>query len=220
MTYPPFLPRCGEIATRPLDNSGPCRRESPDVSCHFRVRNTGFTLLEVAIYIALLLILGAPLVTLVLTSARATAENSTIANVEERNRTAIFRIEKELRKSMSGSPVVGGSGTTLTFTSTAGFDGTGPTAGPLIRFYFRASQDETVNGVDDNLNGIADEGELVWSDLSTGAETVISSAVDMNGSGFVMDGTGVTITLASFGSLDRRYGSFSVSRNLTVYPRN
>lgn len=183
-------------------------------------REEGFSLLELAIYSALLLVLGASLVTIILTAMRTTAENGGISKVQERNRTAIFRIERELRRSISGTPTVGDGGSSLSFASTAGFDGTVPVAGPGVRFLFRAAAGETWNGADDNGDGTVDEGELVRSDLSTGVDTIVSSAVDLNGSGFVENGAGVTINLASTGSLDRRFGSFSVSNSLTVYPRN
>src|SRR4030095_9833949 len=76
----------------------------------------GFTLLEVAIYVAVLTVIGAPLVSLVLTSSRSTSENDTFSRVEERNRTALFRLEKEIRKAISGTATVDNSGKRLIFT--------------------------------------------------------------------------------------------------------
>ena len=184
------------------------------------MRQEGFTLLEIAVYLTLLLVLGAPFLSIALLSARSTSENDTMTRVEERNRTAVFRIEKEVRKGISGTLAVSNGGLTLTFTSAAGFDGTSVTPGPQIRFTLRTSTGETLNGADDNQNGTADEGELVRTDLSTGVQTALTGSIDIASSGFVMAGQGVNVTVANFGSLDRRYGTFSASRSLTVYARN
>jgi len=180
----------------------------------------GFTLLEVAIYCAVLITVGAPLVSVVLTSSRATVENDTVARVEERNRVALFRIEKEIRRGLSGTFVIGNGGSSLTFTPTVGFDGTSIITGTNIQFTFRLDSGETLNGADDDSDGAIDEGELVRTDVATGTELIISGAIDVANSVFALNGSGVDVTVATTGSVDRRYGTFDVSRSLTVYPRN
>src|SRR3989442_4059212 len=98
----------------------------------------GFTLLEIAIYIVVLALLGIPLVSIMLASTRSTSENDTFSKVEERNRLALFRIEKEFRKGMTGTITLANSGRDLIFTSTSGFDRTSAVARPRIPFLFSA----------------------------------------------------------------------------------
>jgi len=185
-----------------------------------RSRQSGFTLLELVIYFTIVLIVSAPFVSIALVSARSTAENDTITRVEEQNRTALFRIEREIRKSLHGTAVISNGGSTLTVTSAAGFNGASVTAGPKISLTFRTSNGETLNGADDNGNGVVDEGEVARTDLSTGEVYVFVSAIDVPNSGFTLAGDGVSITVGSTASLDKKYGTFSVSNSLTVYPRN
>jgi type II secretory pathway pseudopilin PulG len=180
-------------------------------------RRDGFTLLEVATYIAVLSVLGVPLVSIVLAGTRATSENDVINKVEERNRIALIRVESEVRKGISGSLIVTSGGRSLQLTRAAGFDGTSVIPGLPVGFQFRLASDEAANGRDDNRNGIADEGELVWS--SGAGNSLVCGDVDLNASGFALNGTGVTITVASFGSL-RGNGTFSLAKTLTVFPRN
>jgi len=181
-------------------------------------RRAGFTLIEVMIYIVILAILGVPLVTLVLASARATTENDVFNKIEERNRTALYRVERELRRGISGTTGVTNGGLTLTFTSTIGFDGVAPIPGPVVSFNFVIADGETANGLDDNQNGIADEGQLERTD-TTGLTYVVCGDIDLTSSGFVMNGLGATITAASFGAL-RGPDQFSLAKTMTVYPRN
>jgi hypothetical protein len=180
----------------------------------------GFSLLEVAIYLLLLVMIGAPILAAVLTSSRATKENDAFCKVEERNRTVLTRLEREVRTCISGTPAVSNSGRTLTFTSAAGFSGTGPINGPVISFTFQTTSAESLNGADDDGNGLVDDGELVRNNLGTGESVTISGGIDLANTGFALSGSGVTISVGSFGSLDRRYGTYSALKSVTVYPRN
>jgi hypothetical protein len=181
-------------------------------------RRAGLSLIEVTLYTTLLALVGAPLVTMALASARATTENDVFNKVEERNRTALYRVERELRRGLSGTAVVSDFGRTLAFTSAAGFDGTASIPGPQVTFRFVIANGETANGLDDNGNGVADEGQLERSD-TTGASHIVCGDIDLASSGFAMNGLGVTITAATFGSL-RGADTFSLAKTMTVYPRN
>jgi len=208
------------MASHPnLPASGGITWSNPHLQ-RFTGRNSGFTLLETSVYVALVFLLGTPLIQVMLASTRATQENDALTRVEERNRAAFTRIESEVRKSMGGSLAISNNSQTLTIMSTNGFDGTAPIPGDQITFTFRGFNGETVNGADDNGNGVADEGELVRTNLSTGEATVINAGFDLTSTNFALTGTGVTVTLTSFASIDRRYGTFSVSRSVTIYPRN
>jgi type II secretory pathway pseudopilin PulG len=178
-----------------------------------------FTLLEVAMYIAVLSLLGIPLISIMLASTRSTAENDVFCKVEERNRTAHFRIENEFRKGMAATVTLANFGKDLIFTSTWGFDGTSAVAGPNIRFSFTVDAGETLNGADDDGDGLIDEGSLVRRDESTGNQTTICGGINVAGSSFALNGTGVTITVASFGTLPAG-GNFSLLKSTTIYARN
>jgi type II secretory pathway pseudopilin PulG len=180
-------------------------------------RHQGFTLLEVATYTAVLSILGVPLVAIVLTATRANAENDVMSKVEERNRTALFRVESVVRKAIAGSAVVTDGGKTLQITAAAGFDGEKLKPGLPVGFTFRLAAGESLNGVDDNRSGIADEGELVWS--SGAGEVVVCGDIDLDASDFALSGTGVKITVANHDALGKN-GVFSLTKTMTVFPRN
>ena len=160
-----------------------------------KFRESGFTLLELSIYVTILVILGSPFVTLVLTSTRATSENDAVNKVEAENRKSLFRVEKELKRAIATSVVVGDSGLSLSFTPPTGFDGTGAIAGQQIRFLFRVRSGETLNGIDDNQNGVADEGELVRRNMASGEEVIIATGFDLGSSGFSQSGNTITISV-------------------------
>lgn len=179
---------------------------------------SGFTLTEFMIYIAVLAVVGMALVSVVLASTRSTEEHDTVVKVEERNRTAVIRVEREIRRSMSGTAVISGFGRTITFVAASGFDGTLVIPGETVTFTFELANGEASNGVDDNGNGMADEGQLRRSD-STGTSHLICGGIDVQNSGFALNGTGITITVSSYGAL-RQGDPFRLSKTTSVFPRN
>ena len=179
----------------------------------------GFSLLEVALYITLALLLGMPLVSIVLASSRTTTENDTFNKVTERNRTALLRMEGELRESLLASVIVGDAGRSVQFSPPGGFDGTRALAAPVASFALRYSPGEYYNGRDDNGNGLVDDGELVRTETSTGQQQVIAAGIDVNGSGFAQGTAGLTMTLRSLGTMGAE-DTFGVSKSMTVFPRN
>jgi hypothetical protein len=198
-----------------------------------------------------------PLVSMVLVSSRSTTENDTINRVTERNRTALFRIEKELRRAIQGTVQVADYGRGLVFSTPVGFDGTALVPGPTMTFSLQPSgeggsyykdpyytdpyysdpyyqdpnnQDPYTQGpyydpyypdggYDYAGGGYVSEADLVLYNSNTRESTTIASSIDMNSSGFMLNGEGVTITLTHVGTLGTR-GNFQVSRSMTVYPRN
>jgi type II secretory pathway pseudopilin PulG len=186
------------------------------------IRNTapqrGFTLTEVTIYVAVLAVVGLSLVSVVLASTRSASDHDILAKVEERNRTAVTRIEREFRQAMTGTAAVSNFGRTLSFRSASGFDGTSIIAGPTVSFTFELARGEIWNGLDDNGTGIADEGQLRRTD-SDGATHLISSDIDLWNSWFALNGTGISITVASYGPM-KDGGTFRMTKTLNVQPRN
>lgn len=192
---------------------GPFERTRP------RSASLGVTLLEVALYSAVLLAIGAPLVSAVLTSTRCTREVDILNAVAERNRTIVLAIEKEVRRAISSTVSIQDSGRTLALTVPGGFNGSSILPGDSFRFQIRLAPGEAANGLDDNGNGLVDEGELVRTNVATGQTLLMSGGIDVNGSGFAQSGTGFRITIANFGS-GQGGSALRVSKSVTVYPRN
>jgi len=183
-----------------------------------RESKDGFTLTEVCIYFAVLAIVGTSLMSVVLASSRSAVAHDTTAKVVERNRTALQRIEKEFRKSMAGTTVVDGTGKVLTFVSTAGFDGAATISGQTVTFTLELAGAESLNGLDDNGNGLSDEGQIRRTD-SGGGNLVICGDVDVQNSGFTVNDTGITIHVTTYGPM-RNGAPFRLSKTLNVFPRN
>jgi Tfp pilus assembly protein PilW len=183
-----------------------------------RKSERGFTLIEVCIYTAVLTIVGAALVSVVLASSRSASAHDTTAKVVERNRIALQRIEREFRKSMTGTTAVSGTGKAVSFVAAAGFDGAATIAGPTVTFTFELAAGETLNGVDDNGNGLPDEGRLRRTDTS-GGDVVICGDVDVQNSSFTVNGPGITIHVTTYGPM-RTGNPFRVTKTLDVFPRN
>lgn len=179
----------------------------------------GVTLLEVALYTAVLLAIGAPLVSAVLVSTRSTREVDTVNAITERNRTIVLRIEKEVRRAIGSTVSVEDLGRSLALTPPAGFDGASIVPGVRIRFELRPAPGESVNGLDDNGDGLVDEGELIQRDVATGAESLLSRGIDLDASSFSQTSSGFRITLTNFGG-GNGGTPFRISKTVTVYPRN
>jgi len=157
-------------------------------------RERGFTLLEVSIYFAVLAIIGIPLVQIVLTSSRGTVEHDTFSKVQERNRTALHRIEKDIRGAIKSTVLA--SGTTLTFDTAIDGTTSGPVTGPTITYEFKNS--------------------TLYKD-----GVPVCGMIDVSKSNFTSVGTGVVVQLTTTGRLaaDPK-DSFVVTNSETIYPRN
>ena len=184
----------------------------------FKESRSGFTLTETCVYMAVLAIVGISLVSVVLASSRSASAHDTMANVVERNRTVLQRIEREFRKSVEGTTVLDGTGKTLSFLSTAGFDGAATISGPTVTFIFELAAGESLNGADDNGNGLPDEGRIRRTDTG-GGDVVVCGDVDVQNSGFTVNDTGITIAITTYGSM-RTGNPFRVTKTLSVFPRN
>ncbi len=184
----------------------------------FRAR--GLSLLELMIYVAVLATLAVPLGMITVSSSRAAAEGDMFSKVLERNRTALNRVIADYRSSRNGTTLITNGGKTLQFTSTTGFDGTAPIAGPVIRYVMRLDPAEAANGLDDNKNGLIDESILVHINQTTLVETVISYGLNTAASSFVANGAGITVNLVHAGTTHATSGNYEVRRAVNVFPRN
>ena len=180
----------------------------------------GFTLIEVLLYATITVMLSAPVVSVLLVSTQATKDADSFCKAQERNRFCMLQIETDLRECLGTSVIVQNSETQLLFTTSSGFDGTSVTSGPQVRYTLQLDSTESANAVDDDGDGLVDEGVLVRRDVTAGTEGVICGAVDLGASSFSTAGSSVTITLISLGRVDRSSTPFSVARTVTVFPRN
>jgi hypothetical protein len=187
-------------------------------------RRRGVTLIELAIYIVVLAILGAPLITVTLTMSRASAEGDMTSLIIERNRAVMERIAGEVRECLHTTVSVSTDGWSLQFTPTTNFDidTATPVAGAPIRYEIRVNAGETANGVDDDGDGLIDESSLYR--ISGGQEIMLTNAIKASGSSFsstVSSGVAtVAISLVTSGRARGDSGPLDVTRTLTVSPRN
>ncbi len=180
----------------------------------------GFTLIEMAIYLAILTILGMPLVLVFLGGSRSMAEADAANNVRERNRVALFRISQDLRRSFKNSIVLSDGGKYLRAVLPDEFGSGTTTMGPVIHYGFQSLSWEALSSADQNTSGTISEGQLVRVNRGMGERSVLCGGIDLKNSSFSWDGDAVTINLTSFGSLPEQDKAFTVTNSTKVYPRN
>lgn len=184
------------------------------------VPERGASLVELMIYLAVMAIVGVPVVMVTISLSRASAEGDMTTVIQERNRSAIQRIVSEYQESLKGTTTISPDGKSLQFTSNGGFNGTTAIAGPVIRYEIRLDAKETANGKDDNGNGLSDEGTLVRIDRSTGQEVVLTNTVKTSDSSFAVNGQGATINLTTFGTTAKAKQETAITRSISLVPRN
>ena len=167
-------------------------------------RTSGFILLEVVTYLALLGVVGGAVATTLLVSIRTTTENRIMNEVAERNRVAIHRIAEGVRPALQSS-LVSFDEDELQFTLPSTYDGSNVVLGDTIRFEFR-----TENG----------QGRLFRENLTTGEEVVICRKIDVAASKFDFNGAAVTMTIVNSAEIPHSGSSHVVSNSLTVRTRN
>jgi len=185
-------------------------------------REQGLTLFELAIYGAVLIVMGGQLAHLVRVSVKTAHESDSVNKVTERNRVALYRIAKDVRGCVATSVTITDSGATLAFTEASGYDEETETVttGATVTYRFEIASTETNNEVDDDGNGLIDEGRLVRVDGGTSESVVVCERLDLAKCGFTQSGTGVTINVSTQGFLRDSAAVMSIDRDLTVYPRN
>ncbi len=188
--------------------------------CRRGARQVGLTLLEVIVYVGLIAVIGGPLVSVVLVSSRGVAEHSTMHHVAERNLVSVYRLTQEVRTALSGSVAVTNAGKTLTFDLPDSYNGVAVVPGDTIRYDLQLSPEELANAVDDNGNGLVDEGRVLRTNVTLSQVVLLCENLDPNLSLFSWDGTTVTMTIANVGSLTSINTVFGITRSLAMVPRN
>jgi type II secretory pathway pseudopilin PulG len=147
-----------------------------------RARGAGFTLLGTVMAVALLAVIALFLADGVLVSARVSRELSVENDLLTAAQRGLAEMEDEIRNTsadatQSGIAVTNG-GAGLQFRTIAGFDTTAnaPVWSGLITYRWELAPGERDNGIDDDGNGLVDEGRLVRLD-ERGAKAVLIDAV-------------------------------------------
>ena len=195
------------------------KRKSFAAAGAFRVTR-GFTLIELAVYLNLAVLLGVPLIMITLTSSRSSTEGSYLMKIQERNRSVVDRIVEEYRLAKKSTTTISNGGLTLRFTSDGGFNGTTTIAGPIIRYEIQMGTGETKNLKDDNNNGLIDEGKVVRINETTGQQITLSDGINTQTSYFAANGTGIQLNLTTFGHVPTTSLSSEVERSVSIYPQN
>ncbi|MGE4158860.1 MAG: PilW family protein [Planctomycetota bacterium] len=161
------------------------------------MKNSGFSLLEVMIAMALLSMLSAGLYTFLLVSENALRENDSLAQLESETLTAIEKICNDLLKCTDNAA----SGWTLTPSSFAAdiidgydYDTSSNTYGDTVAWSLAYSDGETNNGADDNGNNLVDEMTLTRS--VNGVGVVVCDHVAEDGLTLSKNGKVITISLS------------------------
>lgn len=136
----------------------------------------GFSLVELLLAVALLSIVLASTAIVSSTGYRTYRASSAQSSAESRARRGLDRAATELRRAVADTvPNPGGNlGMDLVeFRQAVGIDGTGNLQlGPLMRLALELDAGEPANGLDDDGDGLVDEGELVLTrDVGGPAQT-------------------------------------------------
>jgi len=130
-------------------------------------RSAGFTLIEVALVVALFGTILGRVVLVFRSSTRACQVGSTEGHLEAVVNRVLDRIAERLQASshttVTPSLVAPFSSPTIDFQRTVGFAGGVVTWSPTERIGFQYRPGEIDNGIDDDGDGIADDGRVVWT---------------------------------------------------------
>lgn len=174
-----------------------------------RPSGPGFTLVEIVVSVTLLGLVGGGIMQMTLSGTGAFRTGATLTNVETRNARALERMVRELSLANAASlnPPDPAGGDWIEFT--------GPGTPETVRFRVELAPGEVNNGVDDNGDGLVDEGVLVRIEdlagpnqkrviLARGVaellEGELPNAADDNGNLLVDEG-GLTVTVQAAGAL-------------------
>jgi hypothetical protein len=122
----------------------------------------GFTLLETVFCVGLAGIILAGVASVAMTSQDLIAEEFSIQGLDERGRRVVSRVVEELRQAVASSvrPLIISDSSYIEFQKSAGFSGGAVQLAPLMRIAFVPADAELPDGLDNNGDGLADEGSV------------------------------------------------------------
>lgn len=149
----------------------------------------GFTLLEVVLSLGLLVLVMGGVMQVTLTSQGAVRESMAQVRLLQRSRRAVDTMVAEVSSAGRGTITpallapLGGS--TIDFQKSEGYAGGAVQWSPVVRYAFEYAPGEVDNGLDDNGNGLVDEGALVRTEDPGGGN---SRAILLQGIAELLDG--------------------------------
>lgn len=164
-------------------------------------RTAGFTLLEMIVAIALMAILVGSVGFLMLRTQNLSSELMTQLRVND----TCVRIMSRMRRELQGVepttvlPLILDDSPTVQFQTVTGYDAGVVEMGPVITIGFQLAAGEADNGTDDNGDGRADEGGIVY--VVAGQPPIVLSE-DILGLRFNQTANGLSFT-ADVGVLNR-----------------
>jgi len=138
-----------------------------------RVKSAAFTLIEIVIVMFLVTVLFLVLSLLVAKGQSHYHTGSALASLQAQSRRAVDEVAREVRETgedvlfdAKGFPLVDGvTYHTVILRRNAGYLG-GIVWGEMIAYTFRYAQNELADGVDNDNDGLVDEGEIVRMEVS------------------------------------------------------
>ena len=174
-----------------------------------RKNQKGFTLIEVVISAGILAIMMVVVYALLASSTRSFQQQSVQVWLDGNARDQCDRISRELLDAGRSTlfPLNPNNSTTLSFQRVTGFTGGALVYGPVIQYSWVLDPAETDNGVDDDGDGLVDEGRLIRTEAGQ-TVILIRDALQEDGLQFTrlagQDSVNITLTL------QRRDGSRTV----------
>jgi prepilin-type N-terminal cleavage/methylation domain-containing protein len=154
------------------------------MSGELRSRASGFTLVEVVIVLALVSVVMGSVIAVLRSSMRACQVGSTAGHLEALLNRALDRIAERLQASSSSAvtPALSSpfSSPQIDFQRTIGFAGGVVAWSPTERIGFQFRPGELDDGIDNDGDGIVDDGQVIWTQdlgLPTQTSTVLADGV-------------------------------------------
>ncbi len=163
------------------------------------IRQKGFSLLEVTVASVLLVVLVGASVSAIQSSRTASAAGVSRIVLLDRARSAMDRIEKELRRGGPGTldPALavleGNPGSRIEFSQAENYANGAVVWGFPVIFDLVYANGEIDNGLDDNNDGLVDEMEITRE--QNGQTITLVTDVQENGLSFTASGNSLTINL-------------------------
>jgi len=158
-----------------------------------RPRNRGFTLIEIVIAMALAFLVMTGVFNVMFHWENLFTEQVRQFTVDQSAEKILQRLANEIRAADPATitPTVLSNSSSIRFQRVTGFSGGAVQLGTPVTFGFSLAPGETANGVDQDGNGLADDGFLTMQE-GTGAP--IQLAANVLGLRFTSTATGVTMS--------------------------